>query len=1235
MNEMNTSPQNHDPRQEMEARITALLLNELPPQEAAQVREAIAKDPALAQLCQRLQHTIGLVRETVASPTEEVGAPATPLKLSSQRREQLLQQFKTLRPREFAKPRWNQVRSTTLVGAAAALVIIGFVAMMLLPVVQSTKTSSQLALMEGKPLQTHPSEAPAAPARARAIHDASGVALADKDGDALKTRVASANGTKTDQIAASPSPQTYFYAGLPGTNALADGFTVDAGTTLATESLTTQGAYGETPGTPAPANGRWQFNAGLRGFFPESQDGAQVATGSVAPSVTSLDAPVPSKGAVSKIILPQPTTTEDPQNNDLTLAFKPAAINGATKGLPAEVPPTPIPATPLTTSGEVVMSPTVVPPAPALAPPPAAEPATEAKAKSEAGFGGTKPAAAVADVAYGYGLRSVTRQTQPGERSVATAPALKQELARGGLTDEAALSRGDRAGKVAANNQTSAGLPTGGRIAQLQTTVDGLNTRRAHGDKVSHEEEAKLYAELDRETEGKIKENLVRRETNARMKLGEIEGAWAAPQKPGSVASIPPASNRAVALKKEYADAKREWEEQKHFGDLLQMKYLSETLSERSEASIPRSAMPDLVDRAVPATEPASPIRRFFGSNKGYESVARVRATRDESDIGALRNTNSKASYDPYFIQTEAEIIKSTHILDSVIENLNLRQKLSRGNGSKSLGQDEARDALKKQLQISVKGDSDLLEIKVKNDDPFLAAAIANEVASSYLQMRQQQRKSLSKMSFAKLEAATEMQQQKVKAAQEKMDSLATQYNELDLAPHKPAAPAPIPQPEVLVRENAFSTFSLNISDVSFKLAAASLERGVMPEPGNIRSEEFINAFDYRDPEPAAGAPMTFAWERARYPFAQNRDILRFSLKTAAQGRQAGKPLNLVLVLDKSGSMERADRVQIIREALRVLATQLHVQDKFSVITFARTARLVADGVSGDQAARIGEEVAGVTPDGGTNLEEAMRLAYSTARRHYLAGGINRVVLLTDGAANLGSVDPNALKQQVDSNRKQGIALDGFGVGWEGYNDDLLETLTRNGDGRYGFINTPQEAATRFAGQLAGALRVAASDVKVQVEFNPARVNAYRQIGYAKHQLTKEQFRDNTVDAAEIGAAESGNALYVIEINAAGSGPLGAVRVRYKVPGTTDYREQEWTVPYQGNAAALDQANPSLRLAATASAFSEWLAGSPFAAEVTPDRLLGYLRGVPEIYGADARPKKLEWMLRQAKSISK
>jgi Mg-chelatase subunit ChlD/tetratricopeptide (TPR) repeat protein len=453
-------------------------------------------------------------------------------------------------------------------------------------------------------------------------------------------------------------------------------------------------------------------------------------------------------------------------------------------------------------------------------------------------------------------------------------------------------------------------------------------------------------------------------------------------------------------------------------------------------------------------------------------------------------------------------------------------------------------------------------------------------------------------------------------------------------APAKPEAPSPlIPQPEVQTQDNAFSTFSLNVSDVAFKLAAASLEQGRMPDPSTVRSEEFINAFDYRDPEPAPGAPLAFIAERAHDPFAQNRDLLRFSVKTAAAGRQPGRPLNIVLLLDKSGSMERADRVNIVREALRVLTTQLQPTDTLSIVTFARTPHLWADGVAGNKVADLIAKVSDITPEGGTNLEAALDLAYDTAQRHFAVTSINRVVLFTDGAANLGDVNPEALTKKVEAKRKQGVALDCFGIGWEGYNDDLLEQLTRTGDGRYGFINTPDEAKENFAAQLAGALQVAASDVKVQVEFNPHRVTAYRQIGYAKHQLTKEQFRDNSVAAAQIGAAESGNALYVVAIDPQGEGDIATVRVRYRVPGTSDYREHEWVVSSMGITPSLLEASPALRLAGTAAAFSEMLAANPYAGDVSSDRLLALLDGVPAIYGADPRPQKLEWMIRQAKSL--
>ncbi len=455
-----------------------------------------------------------------------------------------------------------------------------------------------------------------------------------------------------------------------------------------------------------------------------------------------------------------------------------------------------------------------------------------------------------------------------------------------------------------------------------------------------------------------------------------------------------------------------------------------------------------------------------------------------------------------------------------------------------------------------------------------------------------------------------------------------------EMVPIVDSASAPEPQPEQFTRENAFSTFSLNVTDVSFKLAAASLAAGALPSPGAVRSEEFINALDYRDPQPSAGSPIGFAWDRARYAFGHNQDLLRFSIKTAALGREPGRPYNLVILLDNSGSMERADRVGIIHEILSALASKLRAQDRVSVVSFARTARLWVDALPGSQAGELIKKTAELTREGGTNLEEALRLGYETALRHFMPHGVNRVILLTDGAANLGEVEPEGLERQVESHRKRGVALDCFGIGWEGYNDQLLEQLSRHGDGRYGFVNSAEEASTSFVNQLAGALHVAAADVKVQVEFNPLRVPAWRQIGYAKHQLKKEQFRDNTVDAAELAAAEAGNALYVVQINQEGEGGIGVVRARFREPSTGVYRELEWMVPYNGGASPMEQSSSAMRLAGTSALLGEWLAASPFAAEVTLDKLQVWLRGVPEVFSPDPRPRQLETMLRQARSIS-
>jgi Mg-chelatase subunit ChlD len=450
-----------------------------------------------------------------------------------------------------------------------------------------------------------------------------------------------------------------------------------------------------------------------------------------------------------------------------------------------------------------------------------------------------------------------------------------------------------------------------------------------------------------------------------------------------------------------------------------------------------------------------------------------------------------------------------------------------------------------------------------------------------------------------------------------------------------PPAVATEPKPEFRSVDQPYSTFSLNVSDVSLRLAEAALKKGQWPAKSTIRSEEFVNAFDYRDPLPAEGQRLAFRWERARHPFAHDREVLRFSVKAAATGRKQAKPLNLVLLLDNSGSMERADRVALIHKSLLGLSKQLTNRDRVSLVSFARRARLRIDNLPGDKLADAVRKLGELVPEGGTNIEEALDLAYATARKRYLPKGGNRVILLTDGAANLGELAPLSLKGKVEDQRRRGIALDCFGIGWDGYEDHMLETLSRNGDGRYAFLNDLSSVDEMFSRKLAGALRPAAADLKVQIEFNPERVELYRQVGFEKHQLKKEYFRDNSIDAAEIAAAEAGNALYVVKVNPRGKGDLGVFRIRYKEPETGAYKEREWPLAYRREVVAFADSSSAMRLAVHAASFAEWLSESPYGAGFESEEAEADLRVLRNEFPAEAPVDRLSKMIGQARSISR
>lgn len=430
------------------------------------------------------------------------------------------------------------------------------------------------------------------------------------------------------------------------------------------------------------------------------------------------------------------------------------------------------------------------------------------------------------------------------------------------------------------------------------------------------------------------------------------------------------------------------------------------------------------------------------------------------------------------------------------------------------------------------------------------------------------------------------------------------------------------------------STFSLNVSNVSFKLAKAALAKGEWPDAAKIRTEEFVNNFDYGDPAPNQDERVACKVEQAAHPFLQQRNLMRVSMRTSALGRGAGVPLRLTVLLDNSGSMDRKDRLESVKNAFRLLAGQLNEHDQVTVVSFARTSRLLADRVAGNELVKVAALVEATPSEGGTNLEQALRLGMAKAKEQKLEGGQNRVILLTDGAANLGNARPDELASMVKEMRQQGIAFDACGVGAEGYNDEILESLTRKGDGRYYFLDRPEDADAGFAKQIAGALRPAAQNVKVQVNFNPNRVGRYKLYGFEKHRLKKEDFHNDSVDAAEMAAEEAGNAIYQIEVLPEGEGDVGTVSVRFRDVATGLMIERKWSIPYQPRTPALEQSSASLRLASGAALLGERLKGSLVGEVVEMPRLGNLINTLPADYPADPRVKDLVEMANKVRELS-
>jgi hypothetical protein len=439
---------------------------------------------------------------------------------------------------------------------------------------------------------------------------------------------------------------------------------------------------------------------------------------------------------------------------------------------------------------------------------------------------------------------------------------------------------------------------------------------------------------------------------------------------------------------------------------------------------------------------------------------------------------------------------------------------------------------------------------------------------------------------------------------------------------------------ETRADRDPLSTFALHVGDVSFRLAQTALAQGQKPDPERIRPEEFYNSFDYGDPAPLNGEPVGCRIEQSIHPVLQGHDFVRIAVKVPATGRSAGQPLRLTVLLDTSGSMKRDDRVASVRRAMEVLSSLLGPADTVTLIGFSRQPRLLVEAVPGNQAAQLAKIVAQTPAEGGTNLEEALKLGTELALRHFAAGAQNRIVLMTDGAANLGDADPARLAGLIANLREKKIAFDACGVGAPGLDDEVLEALTRKGDGRYYLLNSPDDADAGFARQLAGAFRPAAENVKVQVHFNPARVGGYRLIGFEQHRLKAEDFHNDKVDgAAELAAEAEAVALYQVEVLPQGEGEIGEVSVRFLDPAADTMVERKWTIFHDDRAPAFNHASASMRLAGASALLAEKLRGGAMADAIQLGDLAPVVDALRGEYRTNVRVQDFVTMFAQARRL--
>ena len=441
--------------------------------------------------------------------------------------------------------------------------------------------------------------------------------------------------------------------------------------------------------------------------------------------------------------------------------------------------------------------------------------------------------------------------------------------------------------------------------------------------------------------------------------------------------------------------------------------------------------------------------------------------------------------------------------------------------------------------------------------------------------------------------------------------------------------------PSIDTEDDNLSTFALDVDTGSYTVMRNYLRDGNLPPKESVRVEEYINYFDHGYPLPPAHQAFGIYVDGGPSPFTETEryDMLRIGIQGYDVSDEERKDAALTFVIDVSGSMDMDNRLGLVKRSLELLVEQLHRNDTVSIVVYGSEARVVLNPTSGSDSGRILDAIYSLHPEGSTNAEAGLRLGYGMAMESFKRDGINRVILCSDGVANVGVTGPDAILEEIGHYVDQGVTLTTIGFGMDNYNDTLMEQLADKGNGFYAYVDDLDEARKLFIDQITGTLQTIALDAKVQVDFNPEVVKRYRLVGYENRAVADDQFRDNSVDAGEIGAGHSVTALYEIKLYPDARGRIATVFMRWEDPDT--HQVVEISKDYETSQMASDfrETDPYFQRAVVVAEYAEILKDSYWAEGSSMDAVYEEARRISDYLYRDDVMDEFVDLVREARQL--